>query len=84
MNRYKNKRHQGPTHRGFSIRERGMEGNIPVIVAERHSYTVDWFRENGVPEPSKGTVSYIANTHIRGFLCHPTKGWRSTGPEGRR
>lgn len=71
MNRYANKRHRGPTHRGFSIREAGMEGNIPVIVAYRPTQGYD---KEGMP--------YM--DHIRAFYRHPTKGWRSTGPEGRR
>lgn len=70
MNRYANKRHRGPTHRGFSIREAGMEGNIPVIVAEKLN---------------KGPQRHDLDiAHIRAFYRHPTKGWRSTGPEGRR
>lgn len=64
--RYRNKRHRGPNHRGLAIRNRDMEGNIPVLVAYRYH---KW------PQ---------VEVHIRGFYLHPTKGWRSTGPEGRR
>ena len=70
MNRYTNKRHQGPTHRGFIEIDNAMEGNIPVVLAGLLS---------GYDELSKPVYR-----HIRAFYCHPTKGWRSTGPEGNR
>ena len=62
--RYRNKRFRGPNDRGLTIREQGMEGSIPVLVAHK--------------------VKGDEVTQIRGFYLHPTKGWRSTGPEGRR
>ena len=71
MNRYTNKRHRGPTHRGFIEINKGMEGNIPVIVA--HKPKLGWYDEAGEPM-----------VHVRAFYLHPTKGWRSIGPEGRR
>lgn len=66
MNRYANKRHRGPTHRGFEPWRHEMEGNIPVIAARK----LIQHQEGG------------RDLHIRAFYRHPTKGWRSTGPEG--
>jgi hypothetical protein len=68
--RYSNKRHRGPTHRSFVIKESGYEGNIPVIVAGKPALDT--------PKTER------AWHHIRAFFLHPTKGWRSTGPEGNR
>lgn len=33
----------------------------------------------GIPAEGKGVWK-----HIRAFILHPTKGWRSVGPEGNR
>lgn len=71
QNRYSSRRHRGPTHRGFKIKEAGMEGRIPVIVAVEQHEVVN---QHGL----------VIIEHCRAFYCHPTKGWRSTGPEGRR
>lgn len=74
MNRYANKRHRGPTHRGFTQTEYGVEGRIPVVLA---------VKPTKAEQPS--TIGeFVPDLHIRAFYRHPTKGWRSTGPEGRR
>lgn len=75
MNRYSSKRHRGPNDRGFQAVDLGMEGNIPVVQARK---------ENWLNFPDEPIREGVVGIHVRGFYCHPTKGWRSTGPEGRR
>lgn len=71
MNRYSNKRRKGPTHRGFTIREEGYEGRIPVLVSHKLRHYVEDFTS-------------CVHVSVAAFYRHPTKGWRSIGPEGRR